>query len=77
MLGVQRPSLNKILEEFERDGIIETGYAAIQIRDADRLREIQRRFGPSDCWRVTRVPARADLAWVLRADVVRPGQWCG
>ena len=31
MLGVQRPSLNKILKDFERDGLITTGYAAIDI----------------------------------------------
>ncbi|QIS19930.1 Crp/Fnr family transcriptional regulator [Nocardia terpenica] len=43
MLGVQRPSLNKILKEFERDGIIEIGYAALEIKDPDRLRAIQQR----------------------------------
>ncbi|KZM74669.1 Crp/Fnr family transcriptional regulator [Nocardia terpenica] len=41
MLGVQRPSLNKILKEFERDGIIEIGYAALDIKNPDRLRGIQ------------------------------------
>lgn len=33
MLGVQRPSLNKILKEFERQGMIEVRYAAIGILD--------------------------------------------
>lgn len=33
MLGVQRPSLNKILKEFERQGLIEVRYAAIGILD--------------------------------------------
>ncbi|MFC4377344.1 Crp/Fnr family transcriptional regulator [Nocardia halotolerans] len=42
MLGVQRPSLNKILKEFERDGLIRLGYGAIDIVDADRLREAYR-----------------------------------
>ncbi|MFR9749717.1 Crp/Fnr family transcriptional regulator [Nocardia sp. 004] len=40
MLGVQRPSLNKILKDFERDGLITTGYAAIDIADPDRLRAL-------------------------------------
>lgn len=40
MLGVQRPSLNKILKDFERDGLITTGYAAIDITAPDRLRAI-------------------------------------
>jgi len=38
MLGVQRPSLNKILKDFERDGLIAIRYAGITIVDADRLR---------------------------------------
>ena len=33
MLGAQRPSLNKILKEFERAGLIEVRYAAIQLLD--------------------------------------------
>jgi CRP-like cAMP-binding protein len=37
MLGVQRPSLNKILKELERDGLIAVRYAAIDIRDPQRL----------------------------------------
>ncbi|WP_306357897.1 MULTISPECIES: Crp/Fnr family transcriptional regulator [unclassified Nocardia] len=43
MIGVQRPSLNKVLKDFEREGLIGTGYAAIQIKNPDRLRELQRR----------------------------------
>ncbi|MFE6924353.1 Crp/Fnr family transcriptional regulator [Nocardia sp. NPDC057663] len=38
MLGVQRPSLNKVLREFERDGMISIDDAAISIIDAERLR---------------------------------------
>jgi CRP-like cAMP-binding protein len=38
MLGVQRPSLNKILKEFERDGLIAIHYAGIDITNLDRLR---------------------------------------
>ena len=33
MLGVRRPSLNKILKDFERRGLIELGYRAITIHD--------------------------------------------
>jgi len=37
MLGVQRPSLNKILKEFEREGLVRVRYAAIDILDTARL----------------------------------------
>lgn len=37
MLGVQRPSLNKILKEFERNGLIAVRYAAIGILDRPGL----------------------------------------
>jgi CRP-like cAMP-binding protein len=37
MLGVQRPSLNKVLKELERDGLIRIGYAAIDILDPPGL----------------------------------------
>jgi CRP/FNR family transcriptional regulator, cAMP and macrophage regulator len=37
MLGVQRPSLNKVLKELERDGLIRVGYAAIDIVDPGGL----------------------------------------
>ena len=37
MLGVQRPSLNKILKDFERQGVITIRYGAIDITDPDRL----------------------------------------
>ncbi len=33
MLGVQRPSLNKVLKDLERDGLIRVGYAAIDVLD--------------------------------------------
>lgn len=38
MLGVQRPSINKILKEFERDRLISIGYAVIELTDSERLR---------------------------------------
>lgn len=38
MLGVQRPSLNKILKELERDGLIAVRYAAIDLVDQEGLR---------------------------------------
>jgi CRP-like cAMP-binding protein len=37
MLGVRRPSLNKVLKDFERRGLIELGYRAITIHDPDGL----------------------------------------
>jgi hypothetical protein len=37
MLGVQRPSLNKVLKDFERDGLIRISYAAIEVLDHHRL----------------------------------------
>src|SRR5260370_1015070 len=37
MLGVQRPSLNKVLKDLERDGLIRISYAAIQVLDPPRL----------------------------------------
>ena len=38
MLGAQRPSINKILKEFERDQLISVGYAVIEIIEPDGLR---------------------------------------
>jgi CRP/FNR family transcriptional regulator, cAMP and macrophage regulator len=38
MLGVQRPSINKVIKDFERDHLISVGYAVIEITDADALR---------------------------------------
>lgn len=38
MLGVQRPSLNKILKEFERGGLIKIRYGAIDVLDEPGLR---------------------------------------
>lgn len=38
MLGAQRPSINKILKEFERDQLITVGYAVIEITDQRGLR---------------------------------------
>jgi CRP-like cAMP-binding protein len=43
MLGVQRPSLNKVLKDLERDGLIRIGYAAIDILDPDRLARVRGR----------------------------------
>lgn len=40
MLGVQRPSLNKILKEFERHDLITIGYGSIDIVDAEKLRSL-------------------------------------
>jgi CRP-like cAMP-binding protein len=37
MLGVQRPSLNKVLKELERDGLIRISYGAIEVLDRVKL----------------------------------------
>lgn len=37
MLGVQRPSLNKVLKDFEKRGAIEVGYAEVRIADRTKL----------------------------------------
>jgi CRP/FNR family transcriptional regulator, cAMP and macrophage regulator len=37
MLGVQRPSLNRVLKDLERHGLIRVGYAAIDLLDPARL----------------------------------------
>ena len=37
MLGVQRPSLNKVLKDLERDGLIRIGYSSIEVLDRTRL----------------------------------------
>lgn len=37
MLGVQRPSLNKVLKELERDGLIRISYGSIEVPDTARL----------------------------------------
>ncbi|SRR5690606_5894749 len=38
MLGVQRPSINKVLKELEREGLIALHYSAIDILDRGALR---------------------------------------
>ncbi|WP_307849741.1 Crp/Fnr family transcriptional regulator [Qaidamihabitans albus] len=42
MLGMQRPSLNKILKDFERQGLVTVGYAAIHTLDRAALLNIAR-----------------------------------
>ena len=42
MLGVQRPSLNKVLKDLERDGLIGISYSAIDILDPSRLARLVR-----------------------------------
>ena len=37
MLGVQRPSINKVLKDFERDGLIAVRYATIELVNTDGL----------------------------------------
>ncbi len=42
MLGVQRPSLNKVLKELEKKGLIALGYGQIQIKNAAGLEALAR-----------------------------------
>jgi CRP/FNR family transcriptional regulator, cAMP and macrophage regulator len=42
MLGVHRPSLNKVLKDFEKKGLLELGYADIQILDHEGLSRLAR-----------------------------------
>ncbi|GAA3067840.1 MULTISPECIES: Crp/Fnr family transcriptional regulator [Actinomycetes] len=42
MIGVQRPSLNKVLKDLERRGVIGVGYGVITLRDAEALAELAR-----------------------------------
>ena len=42
MLGVQRPSLNKVLKDLEREGLISISYSAIDILDSGRLTRLAR-----------------------------------
>jgi CRP-like cAMP-binding protein len=42
MLGVQRPSLNKVLKDLERDGLISISYSAIDILDPGTLARVAR-----------------------------------
>lgn len=37
MIGVQRPSLNKVLKDFERRGLLSVGYGSITVRDTAGL----------------------------------------
>ena len=37
MLGVQRPSLNKVLKDLERDGLIRISYSTIEVLDRPGL----------------------------------------
>ncbi|MBI2701783.1 MULTISPECIES: Crp/Fnr family transcriptional regulator [Mycobacterium] len=37
MLGVRRPSINKVIKDFERNNVIKVGYAVIDIVDRDAL----------------------------------------
>jgi Mn-dependent DtxR family transcriptional regulator len=42
MLGVQRPSLNKVLKDLETKGLIALGYGRIEITDLSGLEALAR-----------------------------------
>ena len=37
MLGVHRQSLNKVMKDLERDGLVSVGYSEIEVLDEERL----------------------------------------
>jgi len=37
MLGVRRPSLNKVLTDLEADGLIRISYSTVEVLDRARL----------------------------------------
>jgi CRP-like cAMP-binding protein len=41
MLGVARPSLNKVVKDLERRGLVALGYGAIRLLDEDGLRQVR------------------------------------
>lgn len=42
MLGVHRPSFNKVLKDMERDSLVRIGYSEIEVIDRNRLSELAR-----------------------------------
>ena len=38
MLGLRRPTLNRVIKEFERQGLLRVGYRSIELLAVDRLR---------------------------------------
>lgn len=41
MLGVARPSLNKVVKDLERRGLVAAGYGSVQLLDAEGLRRLR------------------------------------
>lgn len=41
MLGVARPSLNKVVKDLERRGLVAAGYGAVRLVDAEGLRRLR------------------------------------
>lgn len=37
LLGVRRPSVNRVLRKFARSGLVEIGYGTVQVLDATAL----------------------------------------
>jgi CRP/FNR family transcriptional regulator, cyclic AMP receptor protein len=40
VFGVSRQTVNKLLRDFERDGLIKRAYGEVELRDVDRLRQL-------------------------------------
>ncbi len=40
MLGLRRPTLNRVLKTFERDGLLRIGYRQVELLDTTRLRHL-------------------------------------
>ena len=42
MLGVRRPSVNRILQDWQRDGVVATGYGRVRLLNLPRLERLAR-----------------------------------
>src|SRR5262249_53552355 len=89
LLGVQRPSLNKVLMDLERDGLIRISHSSIEVLDPARLSTVSCPLAgsppvllpalglPVPCSRIqprARVLSRAGLAWSSSSKSgLRPG----
>ena len=48
MVGASRQAVNKVLSDLQQQGVVKTGYGAVEIRDFVRLRELGEQSEPLD-----------------------------
>jgi CRP-like cAMP-binding protein len=80
MLGVQRPSLNKVLKDLERQGLIRICYAAIEILDPAglaRRARLRRSCQRPDSCRAGHPPLMPGWASVPPSQRMRGESWPG